>query len=108
MAQKIEILLIDDTDGGAADETVAFGYDGAIYEIDLSTANAKALRAVFDPFVTNARKAPATPRKHQGTRAVSDRERNADVRAWAKQQGITLNERGRIPATVIEQYKAAH
>jgi hypothetical protein len=44
MAQKVQVLLVDDLDGSKATETVAFGLDGASYEIDLSTRNASKLR----------------------------------------------------------------
>ena len=40
MAQKVEVHLEDDLDGGPADDTVTFALDGKDYEIDLSTANA--------------------------------------------------------------------
>ena len=30
------------------------------------------------------------------------------VREWAAQNGYTLSDRGRIPATVLEAYDAAH
>ena len=40
MAQKVQVILVDDIDGGAADETVSFSLDGVSYEIDLSTTNA--------------------------------------------------------------------
>jgi hypothetical protein len=30
------------------------------------------------------------------------------VREWAKQQGIEVSERGRIPASVVSQYEEAH
>ena len=36
MAQKVQILLLDDIDGTEASETVQFGLDGANYEIDLN------------------------------------------------------------------------
>lgn len=42
------------------------------------------------------------------SRAASSRERSADIRAWAKARGIKVNERGRIPATVVEEYERAH
>ena len=44
MAQKVEVLLVDDIDGGEADETVSFSIDGTSYEIDLSKKNAAKLR----------------------------------------------------------------
>jgi nucleoid-associated protein Lsr2 len=106
MAQKIEVLLIDDLDGTSADETVTFACDGSRYEIDLSASNATHLRQALQPFVKNARKSKsASPRS---SRATSHRERSADIRTWAKKRGIEINERGRIPASVIEQYDAAH
>ncbi|MFC9975308.1 Lsr2 family protein [Spirillospora sp. NPDC050679] len=110
MAQKVEVLLVDDIDGGEADETVTFSLDGITYEIDLSKQNAAKLRKEFEPFVSSARKARksgARPAK-AGTRTAGNRERSAEIREWAKRQGIKVNERGRIPATVIEQYEAAH
>jgi hypothetical protein len=32
----------------------------------------------------------------------------SDVRAWARDQGIKISERGRIPAEVLAKYNAAH
>ncbi|GAA3972670.1 Lsr2 family protein [Actinomadura viridis] len=107
MAQKVQVLLVDDLDGGEADETVAFSIDGASYEIDLSSANAKKLRDSLQPFVEKSRKAGATTRRRR-QRGASSRERSAEIRAWAKDHGIKVNERGRIPANVIEKYEAAH
>ena len=106
MAQKITVALEDDLDGGPADETVRFGLDGAEYEIDLSTKNAAALRRTLAPFIDHARKAGRGARRRPG-RTASGRERSADIRAWAKDQGIAVSERGRIPASVVEQHQAA-
>jgi hypothetical protein len=55
------IRLVDDLDGGPAAETVRFGLDGAGYELDLSTANATALRALLGRYVTAARRVGAGP-----------------------------------------------
>ena len=41
MAQKVQVLLVDDLDGGPAEETVSFALDGVTYEIDLNAQNAK-------------------------------------------------------------------
>jgi hypothetical protein len=43
-AQKIQILLIDDLDGSAAEGTVRFGLHGAEYEIDLNAGHDRELR----------------------------------------------------------------
>lgn len=106
MAQKVQVLLVDDLDHGEADETVSFSLDGVAYEIDLSSGNAEKLRDSLQPFVGVARKASVGRRRR--SRAASSRERSADIRAWAKAHGIKVNERGRIPQQVVEQYEAAH
>jgi nucleoid-associated protein Lsr2 len=106
MAQKVTVVLEDDLDGGPADETVRFGLGGADYEIDLSTKNATAFRRKLAPFIEHARKTGRGQRRQAG-RTASSREHSADIRAWAKDQGITVSDRGRIPASVAEQYDAA-
>jgi hypothetical protein len=106
MAQKVTVALEDDLDRGPADETVRFGIGGAHYEIDLSTSNAAAFRRQLAPFIEHARRAGRGPRRGPG-RSASSRERSADIRAWAKDQGIAVSERGRIPASVVAQYEAA-
>jgi Lsr2 len=106
MAQKITVALEDDLDGGTADETVRFGLDSAEYEIDLSTKNATAFRRQLAPFIDHARKAGRGQRRRSG-RTTSSRERSGGIRAWAKDQGIAVSDRGRIPASVVQQYEAA-
>jgi hypothetical protein len=106
MAQKLTVELEDDLDGGPADETVRFGVDGSGYEIDLSAKNAAALRRKLAPFIEHARKAGRGARRRPG-RTASSRERGGDIRAWAKDQGIAVSDRGRIPASVAGQYDAA-
>ena len=106
MAQKITVELEDDLDGGPADETVRFGLGGTDYEIDLSTKNAAAFRKQLAPYIEHARKTGRGQRRRPG-RTVSSREHSADIRAWAKDQGITVSDRGRISASVAEQYEAA-
>jgi len=105
MAQKITVALEDDLDGGPADETVRFGLGGTEYEIDLNEKNANAFRRKLAPFIEHARKT-GRQRRRAG-RTASSRERSADIRAWAKDQGITVSDRGRISASVAEQYEAA-
>lgn len=109
MAQQVKVILVDDLDGGHADETVKFAIDGASYEIDLNRANADKLRDVIAPFVGAARKASrATARGARRGASVDRRGRAADIREWARTKSIEVNERGRIPARVVEQYEAAH
>ena len=106
MVTKIAVTLVDDLDGSPAEETVRFGVGGAEYEIDLSKKNAGALRAGLEPFVEHARKEGRASRRRPA-RPSSARERSSDIRAWAKAEGITISDRGRIPASVVAQYEAA-
>lgn len=109
MGQKVQITLVDDTDGTEAAETVTFGLDGAGYEIDLNTGHAGELRAVLGRYIPHARKTRAAgQRAARGSRKPAvDGVDNATVRAWAAGQGIEISERGRIPGTVIARYRAA-
>jgi hypothetical protein len=115
MAQKIQVLLVDDLDGGTATETVTFGLDGSGYEIDLSSDNANKLREVLAPFVGHARRASrATParvaapgRPARGSARI-DREQTQAIREWARKNGHKVSERGRIPASIFEAYNSAH
>src|SRR5437588_10933022 len=102
MAQKITVALKDDLDGGPADETVRFGIGGAEYEIDLSTKNATAFRRQLAPFIDHARNAGRRQRRRLG-RTASGRKRSGGIRAWAKDQGIAVSDRGRIAASVVAQ-----
>jgi hypothetical protein len=106
MVQKVSIALEDDLDGGPAAETVRFSFGGADYEIDLSKKNARAFRKRLSKFVEHARKA-GRAQSRRSARTPASRERSGDIRAWAKGQGMTLSERGRIPASVVQQYEAA-
>lgn len=106
MAQQVTVTLQDDLDGGPADETVRFAIGGTGYEIDLSTSNAAAFRRQLAPFIAHARKAGRGARRQPG-RSAGSRARSGDIRAWAKDQGIAVSERGRIPASIVDQYQAA-
>jgi len=104
-------MLVDDLDEGPADETVSFAVDGASYEIDLSSRNATALRDALAPYVGAARKAGRSGGSRQSTsrpRSSGGGAKTGDVRAWARSQGLKVNERGRIPANIQQQYDAAH
>ncbi len=106
MAQKVQVVLIDDIDGGPADETVRFSLDGTSYEIDLSAPNAARLRTAFAEFVGHARKSAGRATSKRSRRA--DGGKSAEIRAWARQQGLDVNERGRIPADLAAKFEAAH
>ncbi len=106
MAVSTTVVLEDDLEGGPATETLQFSLGGRDYEIDLNTKNASRFRSQLAPFIDHARPLGASHRRRPA-RSAASRQRSAAIRAWAKQQGIGLSDRGRIPADVIEQYRAA-
>ena len=107
MAQKVQVILVDDLDGGPATDNVAFALDGTAYEIDLSQENAARLRAVLAPYVGAARK--VTGRRGRATGAPRTRGHSdaAAIRAWARKTGHPVSERGRVSAEVRAAYEAA-
>jgi Lsr2 len=109
MAQKVQVILVDDIDGGAAEETVSFSLDGVSYEIDLSTANAARLRDTVAPYVGSARRVGGRSATGRGrARRGSGDNRTAQIREWARANGQKVNERGRIAADVVAAYDRAH
>ena len=119
MAQQVNVKFVDDLDGSDATGTVSFALDGRAYEIDLSEDNAARLRESLASFVAAARKSggasAAAGRRTQKMTASSgrrpqplDREQTAAIRAWARQNGHQVSDRGRIAKTVVEAFHAAH
>ncbi|MFG2893786.1 Lsr2 family protein [Streptomyces sp. Pv4-95] len=110
MAQKVQVLLVDDLDGGEADETVTFSLDGKSYEIDLTTANAAKLRESLADFVKAGRRTGgrASSGRGKARAAAGGTQDTAKVRAWAKENGYNVNDRGRVPADIREAYEKAN
>jgi hypothetical protein len=121
MAQRVQILLVcdvHDDDITPGTETIPFALDGTSYEIDVCDEHGAELRDVLAAFVAAARRTGgrsarraastgrSTPRAAAGS--ASARQQAGDIRAWARSQGLNVNERGRIPASIVEQYHAAH
>jgi len=112
VAKQIIHKLVDDLDGGDADETVKFALDGIQYEIDLSKKNAAKLRDVIAPYMASGSKVGRggvvvggrAARGRGG--AAADREQNKAIRAWAKKTGKDISDRGRIPQTIVDEYHA--
>lgn len=112
MAQKVQVILVDDLDGGEAEETVSFALDGVSYEIDLSAGNAAQLRDSLGSWIGHARRvggraasgrrAASAPRGRSGSRDLTA------VRSWARDNGFQVSDRGRVSSEVLTAYDAAH
>jgi hypothetical protein len=109
MAQKVTVQLVDDIDGGNAEETVSFGLDGAVYEIDLSHEHAVELRESLSQWVGAARKNKPTLAKRTAVKAKSsDGLDLTAVREWARAAGHNVSDRGRISSSILDAYRAAN
>lgn len=119
MAQRVQVLLVCDLhdEEVAGDESVAFSLDGAAYEIDLCAAHADELRDVMATYVGSARRSGGRAtggrggrrgRGSAGSSSGATRGSSSDVREWARGQGYEVSERGRIPASILDAYHAAH
>lgn len=112
MAQKVNIVLIDDIDHTDAEETVTFGLDGKEYAIDLNAKNASALRDALAPYVGHARPVSGGSRRRStgsSTKSAAGGGTAAsEIRAWARDNGFDVPERGRVSAEVRDAYAAAH
>jgi hypothetical protein len=115
MAQRVNVVLVDDIDGSDASETVTFGLDGAQYEIDLSESHADKLRDALALYISHGRRAGGRKKGAGGTRSSSSSSSSAgagpsaaDIRAWARENGWDVPERGRVSAEVKEAYAAAN
>jgi hypothetical protein len=122
MAQKVQVILVDDVDGGEAAETVSFALDGVSYEIDVSEKNASALRDALAQWVGHARRVGGrsgggrSRSASSGGSGGSGRSRGSsggrhdlsDVRAWARENGYQVSDRGRVSSEVITAYEKAH
>ncbi len=108
MAQKVNIVLVDDIDGTDATQTVVFGLDGTSYEIDLNDSHASALREALAPYVGHGRKVGRAARRGARAAAATGGASAKEIREWARDNGFTVPERGRIPADVREAFDAAN
>jgi len=113
VAQRVQIILEDDYDGGEADETVSFALDGAEYEIDLSSANADKLREELALWIGHARKTGGRRRRTGGGAAKAADSAGgpgstSEIRAWALANGHEVSSRGRVSSEIREAYERAH
>ncbi len=118
MAQRVQVVLTCDLDDGdvPAAETVTFGFDGANYAFELCEQHLGEFQDTMQSFISVARATggarrrrvatvrPGRPRTRRSLDGVS----SSEVRAWARESGYQVSERGRIPGDVRAAYEAAN
>lgn len=108
-----DVQLIDDIDGTPATTTIEFTFDGKNYIIDLSEQHADEFNKTLAPYIEHARRARRAPANKRKSRSSSEaarvkRQKNAEIRAWALENGVTVSKRGQLGQDTIAAYEAAH
>ncbi|MCY1141430.1 Lsr2 family protein [Actinoplanes sp. Pm04-4] len=111
MSRQVITVLTDDLDGGDADRTVEFGFDGVNYTIDLSEKNIGKLRKALDPYLAAASRVGRTGASGRiasrpAPPARANRDQNQAIREWAANNGHEVSDRGRIPISIVEAFHA--
>ena len=108
-----DVQLIDDIDGSPATATIKFTFDGQNYIIDLSEQHADEFNKALAPYIEHARRARRAPANKRKPRSSSEaarikRQRNAQIRAWALENGVTVSKRGQLSQDIVAAYETAH
>jgi len=105
MARKVQMILLDDIDGGEAKRTVTFALDGKAYEIDLNDANLDKLSEALAPFIEKARRSSTGGGRRPASRRAASAGGDASaVRTWAREHGYDVSDRGRVPKEIRDAY----
>ncbi len=111
MAQKVSVTYACDYDDkeipDGEQRSITFGLDGQEYEIDLCAKHSEKLSETVERFAEHARKATVRGMTRR-RRTTANRQRSAEIRAWAKSSGIEVSDRGRIPGHVLAGFESSH
>lgn len=113
MARKTKLIVICDRHRGEVEAatTVEIAFDGDRKRLDLCAEHAAELRRALRPWLRAASPAGPARSTRRSARSGQRPRRSTDgpaIRAWAREQGIEVPDRGRIPAAVREAYAKAH
>jgi hypothetical protein len=102
------VMIASDLTGAPDAKPVEFAVNGKAYEIDLTDKEKadleKALTKYIEKARTGSRRAGKAPRPQRTSVGAAP----ATVRKWAQSNGMDVPARGRIPESVLEQFRAAN
>jgi hypothetical protein len=109
VAQRVSVTYACDFDDKAIppgeQHRHTFGIDDQEYEIDLCAEHSEEFSEAVGRFAEHARRgAPRGAGRRR--RTAANRQRSAEIRAWAKNSGIEISDRGRIPAHVLAGFES--
>ena len=113
MAKRVIEQLVSDLSGkdikDGEGETVKFSIGSTSYEMDLTEAEAGQFYDAVKKYTDVATKTSGRGvRTGAGAKAKADRNQTQAIRAWARENGREVSERGRISQDVQDAYNAAH
>lgn len=115
MARELVTLYSDDVTGqpGTDIEEVVYAVGGAVLECDMSGETKKRFDEALAPYTSVSRRRGPFRATPQATASAArkptiDREQNQAIRDWAKRNGLTVSDRGRIPAEIVDRYHSEH
>lgn len=111
MARKVITTHISDLSGKDADETIRFSLNDKHYRIDLTTKEASDLRKALDTYIDSAEKLPKREVAESLKRGTSTRGNSGErtrIREWARENGYSVGDRGRISQEIRDAYAAAN
>lgn len=94
MSVIIEKRLADDLGGAGEATAVRFTIDGVEREIHLNKRNRETFLRRMGVYIDASHSVPTGRR-----RTMKD---NARIRTWAREQGYTVPDRGRIPQKIVD------
>jgi Lsr2 len=109
VAQRVSVTYACDYDEkeipSGEQHSHTFGIDGQEYEIDLCAKHSEKFSEVVGKYAEHARRGAARGVRRR-RRTAANRQRSAEIRAWAKKTGIEVSDRGRIPAHVLAGFES--
>jgi hypothetical protein len=109
VAQRVSVTYACDYDDkeipDGEQRSVTFALDGREYEIDLCAKHSEKFREMVGKFAEHARRGTVKGAKRR-RRTAANRQRSAEIRAWAKKSGMEVSDRGRIPAHVVAGFES--
>ena len=113
MAKRVIEQLVSDLSGkdikDGEGETVKFSIGSTSYEMDLTEAEAGQFYDAVKKYTDVASKTSGRGvRSRGGSKSKSDRNQTQAIRAWARENGREVSERGRISQEIQDAYNAAH
>jgi hypothetical protein len=110
VSQRVEIEITCDRVApghGGEVESLDMTLGGTEYQIDLCVKHRKPYNDLLEMITEDGRRVVARGRQQPAARKqLGPANRNAEIRAWAKEQGIDVSARGRIAEDVVQKYDA--